>query len=77
MMQELGTGFGTSNTWSPIFLKLVAESCVIPDPEVYNEVLVYLTRTLGGLDEAKKQIHSFLRKKTTRLLLPNGMLHCT
>ena len=69
VMQILGYGFGTSNTWSPLFLKVTAESCVIPDPSVYNDVLVYLTKTLGSLPEAKKQIHSFVRKKATRLVL--------
>jgi hypothetical protein len=66
----LSLAFGTTNTWSPIFLKCVADVLLVLDPSVKQKVWRYLTRqhekagTAPELAkaEAKKQIHSFLRK---------------
>ena len=71
LMQELGQAFGTSNTHSPLLLKLVSEAFKFMDPVVKDKVLAYLTKRnveknhmqqAEAADEAKKQIHGFISR---------------
>lgn len=77
-LQSLSFGFGTTNTWCPLFLKAVSEVLLVPDPEVKQEIVEYLTSqhlesqpvgtrgTAAGIQAAKTQAqlqyHSFVRK---------------
>ena len=72
LVQEIGIGFGTSNKWSPLFLKMVAETLKFIDPNCRLEIKHYLTRrakknALSITDaaaevQASKEIHAYCIK---------------
>jgi hypothetical protein len=69
-LQQLSDAFGTSNSWSPLFIKCVAEVLLVDDPNCKRNVLQYLqsqhekrgVSTVAAKLEASKQYHSYVRK---------------
>ena len=70
-LQQLSIGFGTTNSWAPLFLKCVSDVLLVDDPECKSAVLRYLETQHAAQpgvtaemakEEASKQYHSFVRK---------------
>ena len=72
LLQEIGIAFGTSNTWSPLFLKTVSETLKYIEPQCRAELQDYLQRrakerqpTLSveqAGTQATKELHSYVIK---------------